>query len=72
MIPKVQANLYHQINITLEFKFRPNADAVKVVAYRIMTNLKERLEFRKTSNDEYDTFVEEVASDIKIIVVLEN
>jgi hypothetical protein len=64
MIPKGHANLCHQINIAVEFKFRPNADAVRVVAYGIMTILKEKLESQKASSNDYATFGEGVASDI--------
>jgi hypothetical protein len=38
MVPKVTANLYNQIDITLEFRSLPNADTVGMVAYEIMSS----------------------------------
>jgi hypothetical protein len=50
-ILKVKANFYHQIDITLEFKSLPKDDGMRMVAYEILSSVKERLGSRKVSSN---------------------
>jgi hypothetical protein len=63
---KVQPNFYHQTNAAPALKESYlNNDAVTVAACGILNSLKERMESRKISSGEYDSFGEQVAFKIR-------
>jgi len=47
--------LYHPLDI-LQLQSLLNADAIRMVAFEIVRSLKSRLESRKISSDEFNTF----------------